>query len=45
MYVCIIDQQGTVQIHKNTKTEPETFLELIAPFVEDLVVGVECVFC
>jgi transposase len=45
MYVCIIDQQGSVKIHKNIKTDPDTFLELVSSFTDDLVVGVECVFC
>ncbi|MBN1931195.1 MAG: IS110 family transposase [Desulfobacterales bacterium] len=45
MYICIIDQQGSVKIHKNIKTDPDTFLELVAAFTDDLVVGVECVFC
>jgi transposase len=45
MYVCILDRQGKVRAHQNIKTNPGSFLKLIAPFTEDLVVGVECVFC
>jgi len=45
MYVCIIDQQGKVKLHQNIKTDPASFLTLIVPFGDDLVVGVECVFC
>jgi transposase len=45
MYVCIIDQKGKVQVHKNIKTDPELFFELVFPFVEDIIIGVECVFC
>ena len=32
-------------MHQNIKTDPEQFLELIFPFLDDVVVGVECVFC
>jgi transposase len=44
MYVCILDQQGTKLGHKNLPTTPEAFLRLIAPYREDVVVGVECMF-
>jgi transposase len=45
MYVCILNDKGEVMVHKNIKTDPEPLMDLIAPFVEDLVIGVECVFC
>jgi transposase len=45
MYVCVLSDKGEVKVHKNIKTDPEPLMELIAPFVEDLVIGVECVFC
>jgi hypothetical protein len=44
MYVCILDQHGTKRVHKNLPTTPAAFLQLIAPYREDLVVGVECIF-
>ena len=44
MYVCILDQNGTKLVHKNLPTTPEAFLRVIAPYREDLVVGVECMF-
>ena len=44
MYVCIMSQEGKVLLHRNLKTDPEVFLRTIAPFREDLVVGVECMF-
>jgi Transposase len=44
MYVCILDQTGTKLVHKNLPTTPEAFLRVIAPYKEDLVVGVECMF-
>jgi transposase len=44
MYVCILDQSGTKLVHKNLPTTPEAFLRLMAPYREDMVVGVECMF-
>ncbi len=44
MYVCILDQHGTKLVHKNLPTTPEAFLRIIAPYREDVVVGVECLF-
>ena len=44
MYVCILDQSGTKLVHKNLPPPPEALLGIIAPYREDLVVGVECLF-
>jgi transposase len=44
MDVCILDQNGTKRVHKNLPTTPEAFLRGSAPYREDLVVGVECLF-
>src|SRR3990172_4884977 len=44
MYVCILDQGGTVVVHRNMSTSPEAFLRVVAPYRDDLVVGVECIF-
>jgi transposase len=44
MYVCILDQHGTKLVHKNLPTTPEAFLRIVAPYREELVVGVECMF-
>src|SRR5712692_5035761 len=44
MYVCILDQHGTKLVHKNLPTTPEAFLEIVAPYRDDLVVAVECMF-
>jgi transposase len=44
MYVCLLDQHGTKLVHKNLPTTPEAFLRVIAPYREDVVVGVECMF-
>lgn len=45
MYICILDSDGTIVFHKNRPCSPESFLRAIAPFRENLVVGVECIFC
>ena len=44
MYVCILNQKGKRVIHENIKTDSELLFELIFPYIEDIVVGVECVF-
>jgi transposase len=44
MYLCILDREGNIVLHKNMKTDPENCLRAIAPFREDLVVAVECIF-
>jgi transposase len=44
MYVCILDQAGTMLVHKNLPTTPEAFLRIVAPYRDDLIVGVECIF-
>jgi transposase len=44
MYVCIMDAQGMIREHRNMKTDPEAFLKTIAPYREDVVVAVECMF-
>ena len=45
MYLCILDSRGEVLLHKNIKSDPESFLEAIAAYRENLVVAVECMFC
>jgi hypothetical protein len=44
MYVCILDQKGNTRVHQNLKTDPETLLDFIFPFLEDIMIGVECMF-
>jgi len=44
MYVCILDPHGTKLVHKNLPTTPEAFLRVLAPYREDVVVAVECMF-
>src|SRR3989304_10239629 len=44
MYLCILDQEGKILLHRNIKTDPDIFLKTIAPYREDIVVAVECIF-
>ena len=44
MYLCILDASGNVLLHRNIASAPESFLKAVAPFRDDLVVGVECMF-
>ncbi|MBI3491836.1 MAG: transposase [Acidobacteria bacterium] len=44
MYVCILDAAGQVLVHRHVKSTPEAFLEIVAPYRDDLVVAAECMF-
>ena len=44
MYVCILDAAGHALVHRNVKSTPEAFLEIVAPYRDDLVVAAECMF-
>ena len=44
MYVCILDQQGEILLHRNMPCTPELFLKAVAPYREDMAVAVECIF-
>jgi transposase len=44
MYLCVLNQEGEVLLHRNMRAAPEPFLQAIAPYREDLVVCVECLF-
>ena len=44
MYLCIVNQDGAIVLHRNRRAAPEPFLQAIAPYREDLVVCVECIF-
>jgi transposase len=45
MYLCILNQAGTIVLHQDLPVEPAAFLEAIAPYREGLVVACECLFC
>jgi transposase len=44
MYVCVLDPQGQILLHRNMPCAPESFLKAIAPYQEDIAVAVECIF-
>jgi transposase len=44
MYICILDKEGRVLLHRNLPCDPARLLMAISPYREDLVVGVECIF-
>jgi transposase len=45
MYVCIIDAKGKKRVHQNIKTKPVVLFELIFPYLDNIAIGEECVFC
>jgi len=46
MYVCVVDREGTVLVHRNIKDNDfEFFLKLVAPYRHSLTVCSECCFC
>ncbi len=38
MYICTLDGESVVNLHRNVRTRPTTFLRLIEPFREDIVI-------
>jgi len=44
LYLCILDAGGNVLLHKNLPCDRARFLEAIEPFIDHIVVGVECIF-
>src|SRR2546430_4892324 len=44
MYLCILNQDGEILVHRNMPAGPEPFLKAVAPYRTDLVVYVECIF-
>lgn len=44
MYLCILDQEGKIVLHRDIKTDPDIFLKAIAAFRDDIVIAVECIF-
>lgn len=44
MYVCILDSQGKTKVHQNMNTDPQLLFETIFPYLEDVVICVECMF-
>jgi transposase len=44
LYVCILDSEGAICVHKNIGANPEALLKLIQPYRHAMVLGVECMF-
>ena len=44
MYLCILNQAGAIVLHRNMKADPDSLLSAIAPFRDQIVVTVECIF-
>jgi transposase len=44
MDLCILNQVGETLVHRHMPAAPEPFLKTIAPYREDVVVCVECLF-
>ena len=44
MYICILDSKSQVKFHKNVKTSPEALMQALRPYLDNLVVAVECMF-
>lgn len=44
MHLCVLDAAGTVVCDRNLACHFETLLQAIAPFRDDIVLGVECMF-
>src|SRR5262249_13522068 len=44
MSLCILHQDGAILVHRNMPAGPEPFLKAVAPYREDLVVCVACIF-
>jgi transposase len=44
MYVCILNQAGEIVVHRNMPTSPEALLKTIAPYRDQIVIAVECIF-
>jgi transposase len=45
LYLCILDQEGNILVHRQLPCERDKLLSALAPYREDLVVAVECLFC
>jgi hypothetical protein len=44
MYLCILNRDGEILLHRTMQANPEAFLKAVTPYRQDLVVGVECMF-
>lgn len=45
LYVCILDQNGDICLHKEISASPGRLNTLLEPYLGQVVVGVECMHC
>ncbi len=45
LYVCILDNEGKVVLHQQIKADKKQLLNLLQPYIGNVVVGVECMHC
>ncbi len=44
LYLCVLDLEGKVLFHRRVSCDETKLLSAVAPFRDDLVIGVECMF-
>jgi hypothetical protein len=44
MYVCVLDRDGEIVVHRHLQARPDAWLKVVAPSREEIVVAVECLF-
>jgi len=44
MYVCVLDGEGKILVHRDIGSNAHAFLEIIEPYRPDVAVAVECIF-
>jgi len=44
MYICVLNGEGKILVHRHGPTNPEHFLKVLAPYRQDVVVAAECIF-
>jgi len=43
-YLCILHQDGEIMLHRNLQARPEMLRKAMAPYRDDIVVAVACLF-
>ena len=44
MYLCILNAEGEIVMHRNMPARPEPLIRALTPYRDDVVVAVECIF-
>lgn len=45
LYVCILDSLDNKVLHKKIDADPDALLEILTPYQDNIIVGVECMHC